>query len=83
MIFLHEGFTYQMLGFIGGGIVFFFVILLCIHLLARKTSFYQNDFRAMRLPGKIIVYCLFLTVSAFLAAVITLVAAIVVKRIFP
>jgi hypothetical protein len=83
MIFVHGGMSYEMFGFIGGGIVFFFAILFCIHLLARKTNYYREDFRKMTLPGKVIVYCLFLTVSAFLSSVITLIAAIVIKNIFP
>ncbi|HEY0656285.1 MAG TPA: hypothetical protein VGD65_24295 [Chryseosolibacter sp.] len=81
MIFAHGGFTNETLAFMGGGILFFVSILVALHLLAKRTKFYKVDFLGMTTPAKVIAYCVFLMVGAFVSSVITLVAAILAARI--
>lgn len=80
MILLHGGITYEMLGLMGGGILFFIIVLVLLHVLSKRTKFYRNDFLSMTTPAKVICYCMFLLVSGFLSSVITLIAAIIVAR---
>lgn len=84
MILAH-GLTNELLGYMAGGLLVFLGVLFALHRYARKTNYYQHNFLKLALPGKIIVYCLFLSVSSFIAyvaAVVTLLLVSGIVRLF-
>jgi len=81
MILLHGGFSYEMLGFLGGGFALFTVLLVLLHLWARKTAFYRDEFAVMGTVPKMIYYLAFLVVAGFVAFVATFVILILVAKI--
>jgi hypothetical protein len=82
MILLHGGFTYEMLGFLGGVFLLAIVILVYLHKLVKRTSFYADHFLKMTSPEKVVFYVGFLTVSSIISYFIafiglTLIAVII------
>ena len=82
MILLHGGFSYEMLGFLGGGFFLFVVTLVFLYLWVRKTSFYRDEFGTMGTAQKVIYHLAFLVVAGFVAFVAAFVMLILVAKIF-
>lgn len=70
-----------MLGFLGGGFSLFVVALVLLHLWARKTSFYRNEFGSMGTVQEMIYYLAFLVVASFIAFVASFVILLLVAKI--